>query len=560
MAGGGERVNRLAAGLLALGLEAEQRVGIASATRYEWILADLAVMAAGGATTTVYSSTNAEDTAYIVGDAECHVVFAEDDEQIAKLRAHRAELPTVTKVVTFDGTADGDWVIGLEDLAVLGDGLLAQTPDAVRKVAESIEPDSLATLIYTSGTTGKPKGVRLLHRAWVFEGEAIKSQGILDETDLQFLWLPMAHSFGKVLLSVQMACGFATAIDGRVERIVDNLGVVKPTFMGAAPRIFEKAHGKIVTMQANEGGAKEKIFNKAFAVGLEVDRRKREGQSIPPLMKLQHGLFDKLVFSKVRERFGGRVRFFISGSAALNREVAEWFHAAGILVLEGYGLTETAAGAFVNHPEQYKFGSVGHVFPGGEVKIAEDGEVLVKGPNVMQGYHNLPDKTAETLDADGWLHTGDIGELDADGFLRITDRKKDLFKTSGGKYIAPSAIESQFKALCPYASQFLVIGNNRNYCVALITLDPDQVADWATHNGMEGKSYTEVVSSPAMQKLIDGYVEQLNARLNRWETIKKHTILDHDLSIESGELTPSLKVKRPVVERNNQETIENLYA
>ena len=556
----GERVNRLAAGLLALGLEAEQRVGIASATRYEWILADLAVMAAGGATTTVYSSTNAEDTAYIVGDAECHVVFAEDDEQIAKLRAHRAELPTVTKVVTFDGTADGDWVIGLEDLAVLGDGLLAQTPDAVRKVAESIEPDSLATLIYTSGTTGKPKGVRLLHRAWVFEGEAIKSQGILDETDLQFLWLPMAHSFGKVLLSVQMACGFATAIDGRVERIVDNLGVVKPTFMGAAPRIFEKAHGKIVTMQANEGGAKEKIFNKAFAVGLEVDRRKREGQSIPPLMKLQHGLFDKLVFSKVRERFGGRVRFFISGSAALNREVAEWFHAAGILVLEGYGLTETAAGAFVNHPEQYKFGSVGHVFPGGEVKIAEDGEVLVKGPNVMQGYHNLPDKTAETLDADGWLHTGDIGELDADGFLRITDRKKDLFKTSGGKYIAPSAIESQFKALCPYASQFLVIGNNRNYCVALITLDPDQVADWATHNGMEGKSYTEVVSSPAMQKLIDGYVEQLNARLNRWETIKKHTILDHDLSIESGELTPSLKVKRPVVERNNQETIENLYA
>ncbi|HEY1132980.1 MAG TPA: long-chain fatty acid--CoA ligase [Nocardioides sp.] len=555
----GERVNRLAAGLLALGIEAEQRVGIASATRYEWILADLAVMAAGAATTTVYPSTNSDDTAYIVGDSECQVVFAEDDEQIAKLRAHRDELPSVAKVVTFDGTTDGDWVIGLEDLAVLGDGLLAQTPDAVRKVAESIEPDALATLIYTSGTTGKPKGVRLLHRAWVYEGESIKSQGILDETDLQFLWLPMAHSFGKVLLSVQMACGFATAIDGRVERIVDNLGVVKPTFMGAAPRIFEKAHGKIVTMQANEGGVKEKLFKRAFAVGLEVDRRKRDGQSVPALLKLQHGLFDKLVFSKVRDRFGGRVRFFISGSAALNREVAEWFHAAGILVLEGYGLTETAAGAFVNHPDQYKFGSVGHVFPGGEVKIAEDGEVLVKGPNVMQGYHNLPDKTAETLDADGWLHTGDIGELDKDGFLRITDRKKDLFKTSGGKYIAPSAIESQFKALCPYASQFLVIGNNRNYCVALITLDPDQVTDWAAHNGQEGKSYTEVVNSAGMQQLIAGYVEQLNGRLNRWETIKKHTILDHDLTIESGELTPSLKVKRPVVESNNKDVIDGLY-
>ncbi|MDT9595213.1 long-chain fatty acid--CoA ligase [Nocardioides zeae] len=556
----GDQVTRVAAGLLALGVEGEERVGIASATRYEWILADLAVMAAGAATTTVYPTTNAADVAYILGDSESRVVFAEDDDQIAKLREHRDQLPSVLKVVTFTGATDGDWVIGLEDLAVLGDGLLAQTPDVVRKTSESIEPEALATLIYTSGTTGRPKGVRLRHRSWVYEGEAIKSQQILSEEDLQFLWLPMAHSFGKVLLSVQMACGFATAIDGRVERIVDNLGVVKPTFMGAAPRIFEKAHGKIVTMQANEGGAKEKLFKKAFAVGLEVDRRKREGRSIPFGLKVQHGLFDKLVFSKVRDRFGGRVRFFISGSAALNQEVAEWFHAAGILILEGYGLTENAAGAFVNHPDEYKFGSVGHVFPGGEVKIAEDGEVLIKGHNVMEGYHNLPEETAKTLDADGWLHTGDIGELDKDGFLKITDRKKDLFKTSGGKYIAPTAIESQFKALCPYASQFLVIGNNRNYCVALITLDPDQVADWASHNGMEGASYTDVVSSAEMQKLIAGYVEQLNARLNRWETVKKHTILDHDLSIESGELTPSMKVKRPVVEANNAEAIDKLYA
>lgn len=556
----GERVTRLAAGLLSLGIEPEQRIGIASATRYEWILADLAIMSAGAATTTVYPTTNSDDTAYIVGDAECQIVFAEDQEQLAKLQEHRGELPSVKKVVLLEGAGDGDWVITLDDLAQLGDAVLAQTPDIVRTTADAIAPDALATLIYTSGTTGRPKGVRLLHRSWVYEGEAIRSQNILSEEDLQFLWLPMAHSFGKVLLSTQMACGFATAIDGRVERIVDNLAVVKPTFMGAAPRIFEKAYARIITMQANEGGAKEKLFNKAFAVGLEVDRRKREGRSIPPLLKLQHGLFDKLVFSKVRERFGGRVRFFISGSAALNREVAEWFHAAGILVLEGYGLTETAAGAFVNHPEQYKFGSVGHVFPGGEVKIAEDGEVLIKGPNVMQGYHNLPDKTAEALTEDGWLHTGDIGELDADGFLRITDRKKDLFKTSGGKYIAPSAIEGQFKAICPLASQFLVIGNNRNYCVALIALDPDQVTEWAAHNGMAGKDYSTVVTSPEMKKVIDGYVEQLNARLNRWETIKKHTILDQDLSIESGELTPSLKVKRPVVEKNNEDRIEKLYA
>ncbi|MDP3891089.1 MAG: long-chain fatty acid--CoA ligase [Nocardioides sp.] len=556
----GDRVTRLAAGLLALGIESEQRVGIASATRFEWILADLAIMCAGAATTTVYPSTNEEDTSYILSDSECRVVFAEDDEQLAKLTAHKSELPHVQKVVTFDGATDGDWVISLDDLAALGDEHLAANPGAIEASVQAIDPEQLATLIYTSGTTGRPKGVRLRHRSWVYEGEAIKSQGILDESDLQFLWLPMAHSFGKVLLSTQMACGFATAIDGRVEKIVDNLGVVKPTFMGAAPRIFEKAHGKIVTMQQNEGGIKEKLFNKAFAVGLEVDRRKREGQSVPFLLNLQHGLFDKLVFSKVRDRFGGRVRFFISGAAALNQEIAEWFHAAGIVILEGYGLTENSAGAFVNHPDQYKFGSVGHVFPGSEVKIAEDGEVLIKGPGVMEGYHNLPEQTAETLSDDGWLHSGDIGELDSDGFLKITDRKKDLFKTSGGKYIAPSAIEAQFKAICPYVSQFLVHGAERNYCVALIALDPDQMTEWAVHNGMEGADYTSIVNSEGVKSMVAGYVEELNKRLNKWETIKKHVILDHDLSVESGELTPSMKVKRKVVEDNNRETIESLYA
>ena len=270
----------------------------------------------------------------------------------------------MTKVVTFDGAADTDWVLSLDDLAELGDAYLAEHPDVIDQTAKSIAPDALATLIYTSGTTGRPKGVRLRHRSWVYEGAAIQAQDILSEDDLQFLWLPMAHSFGKVLLSTQLACGFATAVDGRVDKIVDNLGVVKPTFMGAAPRIFEKAHGRIVTMQAAEGGAKEKLFKKAFEVGIKVDRLKREGKSVPLPLKLQHGLFDRLVFSKVRDRFGGRVRFFISGSAALNQEIAEWFNAAGILILEGYGMTENAAGATVNHPDDYKIGSVGPALPG----------------------------------------------------------------------------------------------------------------------------------------------------------------------------------------------------
>ncbi len=555
----GERVSRLAAGLLALGLEPEQRVGIASGTCFEWILADLAVMCAAGATTTVYPSTNAEDTAYILSDSECRVVFAEDDEQIAKLRDHRSELPHLAKVVTFTGATDGDWVIGLEELGELGDTYLAEHPGVIDETAQKIGAEQLATLVYTSGTTGKPKGVRLRHRSWVYEGSAIQAQGILDESDLEFRWLPMAHVFGKVLLSTQLACGFPAAIDGRVDKIVDNLGIVKPTFMGAAPRIFEKAHARIVTMQAAEGGIKEAIFKQAFKVGLAVDRAKREGRDPGLLLNAQHAVFDRLVFAKVRERFGGRVRFFISGAAALNQEIAEWFHAAGILILEGYGLTESSAGSFVNHPDDYKMGTVGLVFPGSEVRIGDGDEIQIKGPGVMDGYHNLPEETAKSLTDDGWLRTGDKGEVDADGFLRITGRIKELFKTSGGKYIAPPAIESKFKALCPYASQFVVFGNERNFVVALVTLDPDALVDWAKENDVRG-DYAEIVASDACQKMVQGYVEELNRRLNRWETIKKWKLLDHDLSVESGELTPSMKVKRNVVEGNYADVIDGFYS
>ncbi len=556
----GDRVEKLAAGLLELGITSEQRVGIASGTRVEWILADLAVMCAGGATTTVYPSTMADDVAYIVSDSECHVLFAEDEEQVAKLKEHKSQLPHLEKVVIIDGAGDGDWVITFDDLTALGEKHLAQNPDAVTEATAAIEPEHLATLIYTSGTTGRPKGVRLRHSSWTYEGAAMQAQKILDENDLQFLWLPMAHSFGKVLLSTQLACGFATAVDGRVDKIIENLAIVKPTFMGAAPRIFEKAHARIVTMQAAEGGAKEKLFLKAFEVGKQVDALKREGKSVPMVLKAQHALFDKLVFSKVRDRFGGRVRFFISGAAALNRDIAEWFHAAGILILEGYGLTESSAGSFVNHPDNYKFGTVGPVVPGSRVRLGEGDEIQIAGPGVMDGYHNMPEATAETLTEDGWLRTGDKGALDSEGYLTITGRIKELFKTSGGKYIAPPAIEAKFKAVCPYASQFMVFGDQRNYCVALVTLDPDAIAGWAESNGLGGKEYAEIVAAPQTREMVSGYVAKLNDQLNRWETIKKFELLDHDLSVESGELTPSMKVKRNVVENNHGALIDKMYA
>jgi len=558
----GDRVREVAAGLVALGVEAGQRVAIASGTRYEWIVADLAIMCAGAATTTVYPSSMASDVAFILADSESRVVFAEDDSQIAKLMEVRSEIPLVTAVVTFDGKADGDWVLTLDDVAQRGRDVLSSTPSVIDDRVKAIAPESLATLIYTSGTTGRPKGVRLRHSSWTYEGAAVSSEpGLLSVDDLQYLWLPLAHSFGKVLLSTQFAVGFETAVDGRIDKIIDNLAVVRPTFMGAAPRIFEKAYNRITMMTAAEGGAKKKIFDWAFKVGLDVKAREAEGRSVPPLLKLQYGLADKLVFSKIKERFGGRVRFFISGAAALNGEIARWFDAAGILILEGYGLTETSAGSSVNRPGRNKFGTIGIPFEGTDFRVAEDGELLIKGPGVMDGYHNLDEATAETLDSDGWLHTGDIAEIDSEGFTKITDRKKDLFKTSGGKYIAPSQIESQFKALCPYVGQVVIHGSQRNFVSALITLDPEAIAGWAkSQSGLESASYEEIAASEQARNMIQGYVDDLNSKLNRWETVKKFVILDHDLSVESGEMTPSLKVKRKVVEDNHRAQLDELYA
>jgi long-chain acyl-CoA synthetase len=555
----GDRVRRQAAGLIALGIEREQPVAVASATRYEWVLADLAIMCAGAATTTVYPTTTAEDVTFIISDSGSRLVFAEDDAQIDKLRDNRSQLPEVAKVVTIDGTADGDWVISLAELERLGADLLAAQPTVIDDRVAEITHDSLATLIYTSGTTGRPKGVRLLHSAWTYEAASVDTLGLLRPDDLQYLWLPLSHVFGKVLLTLPLQIGFPTAIDGRVDKIVDNLAVVRPTFMGAAPRIFEKAHARIVATGHGEGGIKAKIFDRAFDVGIKVSRARQAGHRPSALLTAQHAVADRLVFSKIRERFGGRLRYFISGSAALNRDVAEWFDAAGILILEGYGMTESSAATFVNRPSDYAFGTVGHPLPGTEVRIAADGEVLIKGPGVMAGYHNQDAATAEALDADGWLHTGDIGELAPNGALRITDRKKDMFKTSNGKYVAPSAIDATFKGICPYVSQLVIDGEGRSYCVALIALDADAVHAWANENGMRGAAFDQVATSESFRETMQGYVDTLNGQLNRWESIKKFAILNRELTVEDGEITPSMKLRRKIVIDRYRGTLDALY-
>jgi len=560
----GERVTELAAGFLALGLGPEERVAIAMNTRVEWIFADIAVLAAGGATTTVYPSTNAEDVAFILSDSGSRFVVVEDAKQLAKLVDQREAIPSVERVIILDtsaadlSTRTDEWVITVEDLAGRGRALLGGQPDVVAKANAAITPDRLATLIYTSGTTGRPKGVELTHGNWTYEGAAIEGLGLLRPDQVQFLWLPLSHSFGKVLVSAQLQIGFTSAVDGRVDKIVDNLSVIRPNFMAGAPRIFEKVYARVVQSTESEGGAKAKIFDWAIGVGKQVVELQSHGESVPATLSLQYKLADRLVYGKIKERMGGRIEYFVSGSAALSKDVGAWFAACGLPILEGYGLTETSAGSMVNRPGHNHVGTVGRPLPGTEVRIADDGEIMVRGGGVMRGYHNLPEATAEMLVGDGWLATGDIGEIDDAGHVRITDRKKDLIKTSGGKYIAPSLIEAKFKAICPILGNVIVHANNRNYATALVTLDPDVMASFAEAEGITGGP-DAWPTDPKVEKTVRDAMVVLNSGLNRWETLKDVRILPRDLSVDDGELTPSLKIKRKVVETRYADLLQSMY-
>ncbi|MFE1169042.1 AMP-dependent synthetase/ligase [Nocardiopsis sp. NPDC058789] len=564
-----DRVRALALGLHSLGLTSQARCAIASSTRVEWVLADLAILCAGGASTTIYPSSGPPDCAFIVSDSGSMVAFAENDEQVAKLLEQRGAMPGLSRVIAFEGAAGGDddWVMSLSELEEVGAGLHAERPDLFDTLVSSVRADHLATLIYTSGTTGRPKGVRLDHANWLYEAEALRVMGdemraqgweMLDADDVQYLWLPLAHSFGKVMQVAQLRLGFTTAVDGRVDRIVDNLAVVRPTFMAAAPRIFEKVFNRVV-MQAKEGGAaKYRIFRWAVGVGDQVARLREEGREPGGLLAVRYRVADRLVFAKLRARFGDRLKFFVSGSAPLAPEIGRFFYGAGITILEGYGLTETSAGAFLNRPGDVRFGSVGLPLPGTEVRIAEDGEVLLRGGSVMRGYHNLSGATQEVLDEDGWFATGDIGALE-NGRLRITDRKKELIKTSGGKYVAPQSIESRFKSLCPYVGNLVVHGDRRPYCVALVTLDAEAIEVWAEANGLGALNYLGLTREPKVRAMLQEAIDELNRGLPRHESVKDFAILPNELTVEQGEITPSLKMRRRAVEERYRDLLDGMY-
>jgi long-chain acyl-CoA synthetase len=551
-------VRQLASGLIALGVVDESRVAILSGTRWEWILADLSILAAGGATTTIYPSNTADECAYVIADSDTMLVIAENDTQVAKLRSVREQIPLVRHVIVIDGTADDDWVLTLDQVCATGAELAAAGPAEYASRIAGIKPERLSTLVYTSGTTGRPKGVELTHDNWVYVAEASRALDLARADDLHFLWLPMSHVFGKALEVIMIANGTPTVIDGAVDKIAANLGEIRPTIMAGAPRIFEKVHNTIVSTVRNEGGPKLALFQWARGLGLSASRARQQGKSPSLATQAQLLVADRLVLAKIRARFGGRIRAFISGSAPLSADIAEFFDAAGMPILEGYGLTESSAASFVNRANSARFGTVGPPLPGTEVRLASDGEVQFRSRGVMRGYHKLPEETAQTLLPGGWLATGDIGELDEVGRLRITDRKKELIKTSGGKYVAPAPIESKIKAACRFASNVVVHGERRNYCVALITLDPDVIRAWAKTQG-KSEDLAALAEDETVRAEVRKAVDEVNAELPSYSTVKDFAILPADFTVESGELTASLKVRRKIVETKYADVLDAVY-
>ena len=546
----GERVSELANGLLALGIGKGHAFGILAATSVEWLLFDYALALVGAVTVPIYATSSPNDCAYALGHAEAVGVLAQNEGQTSKLDEVHGLIPRVDHVLTF---------AELDDLAARGREFARANPDALDAAIAAVHEDDLYTFIYTSGTTGPPKACMITHRNAYGMATALRdAEEIVGKDDVVLLWLPLAHNFGRFLCLSGVSRGFTIAFVADPQKLAEALPHIRPTLLPSVPRVFEKVYEATRAAFAEQHGPRRKLVDWALRIGRRASALRQEGKELPVGLAVQHRLADRLVYSKVKQRLGGRVRLAVSGAAPLSVEVLEFFHALDVLILEGYGLSECTSGASVNRPDHFRFGTVGLALPNMEARLAEDGELLLRGPTVFAGYFKNEQATREAMDEEGWLHTGDVAEIDPDGFIKITDRKKDILVTAGGKKVAPQNLENLLKG-SKYVSQALVVGDRRPYIAALVALDEEAIGPWADEHGLP-REQAELSRLPETAALVQGVVDDVNRGRTGFEQIKRFAILPRDFSADEGEVTPTLKLRRRVAEQHFAGEIDELYA
>ena len=555
-------VNRLIAGLDTLGVRPGDVVGIVSDTRWEWMAVDWAILGLGAVTLAVYPSNMPATNAFILNDADARYLFVEDRQQYDKLLSIRDEIPGVQRVILFDDAsqvADDPWTLSFDALLALSPRSDAEANTFAAERADSISPTDRMTLVYTSGTTGRPKGVVHTHGSFMAQLTGVRQKlDVLADGMTDILFLPLSHVFGREEHLAGIDRGLTTYVSRTSNDLGAELRSVKPDLLFSVPRVYEKAYDAIVARVEAGPASRKRIFHRAVATGRAVLRRKQAGKRVGLRLRLRYKLADRLVFHKVREALGGNLKYAITSAAPLDLNILEFFNAAGIILLEAWGLTETSGGFTLNRVNHARMGTVGNAFAGHEIKIADDGEILARGPCVFPGYHNNPEATAEAIDAEGWFHTGDIGALDKDGFLRILDRKKDLIITAAGKNIAPQHVEKTLQK-APYVSQVAVYGDRRPYLVGVVTLDDAAVKAWASANGVRYDDIHEVYANPSFRTALDAGIQAQNAQLASYETVKYYEIVPEDFTVENDLLTPTLKIRRRAIHDRYRDLFEGLY-